>query len=317
MRRFIFKALLVVLLSGILYIAACLPIVTAEPLPTPSLVLLGAGARCAAGNGSSVLFINWKDNWIAHYLTDGATWGPWPSESKMDDYRFSISCALEHFGFEIEFAGDMPESLEDYDLVVISAYWAIEPQHEPLVRDYIFNGGNVVLLAGVPSLFVVYSKDWWTWPVGGDLSAIEDWFGASGYGNTAGSAFVMVDNPFGTEFRVGDAVAENVGPSAAAVTQVNPEAEIIAKWEYGYTFAFTHEYGQGRVYYQAWFEAFAFRCDINGDSIVDMRDLGIVARAFGSTEGSELWNANADINGDKKIDMRDLGIVARNFGISW
>jgi len=126
----------------------------------PSLVLLGGGAKWAAGNGSSALFVNWKDNWVAHHLTDGVTWGPWPSESTMDTWRFSISYTLEQSGFKVDFAGDIPESLSDYDLVVIFAYWAIEPQHEPLIRDYIFNGGSVVILAGAPCHFTVYCKDW-------------------------------------------------------------------------------------------------------------------------------------------------------------
>ncbi len=57
--------------------------------------------------------------------------------------------------------------------------------------------------------------------------------------------------------------------------------------------------------------------DLNGDRIVDMRDLGIAARAFGARPGDLLWDPIADINDDDIVDMRDIGISARNFGQSW
>ena len=54
--------------------------------------------------------------------------------------------------------------------------------------------------------------------------------------------------------------------------------------------------------------------DINVDGKVDMRDLSIVALAFGSYPGDPRWNPEADINGDNKIDMRDLVFICKNFG---
>jgi len=220
-----------------------------------SLVLLGNGARWAAGNGSSALYVNWKDNWLAHHLKDGADWGPWPSESAMDNWRLSISQTLQQCGFKVTFMGDIPESLSGYDLVVIFAYWAVEPQHEPLVRDYLFNGGGVVILAGVPCHFVVSCKDMWAYRFGGtNLSLIQDWFGCRSYVNTGGYANVVVDNPFGTALLTGDTLLFTESHSWAAVTSLNNNTRVIAEWVSGPVFAFTHEYGQGRVYYQAGFE---------------------------------------------------------------
>jgi len=52
----------------------------------------------------------------------------------------------------------------------------------------------------------------------------------------------------------------------------------------------------------------------------DMRDVYVVARAFGSHPTHPRWNPNADITGtlpgapDEKVDMRDVYVVARNFG---
>jgi parallel beta-helix repeat protein len=54
--------------------------------------------------------------------------------------------------------------------------------------------------------------------------------------------------------------------------------------------------------------------DVNGDNKVDMRDIGIAARAFGSYPGHERWNPDVDVNNDNKIDMRDIAISSRNFG---
>jgi parallel beta-helix repeat protein len=57
--------------------------------------------------------------------------------------------------------------------------------------------------------------------------------------------------------------------------------------------------------------------DINGDSRVDMTDVGYAARRFGIGPSSPLWNPNVDINDDLKTDMRDIGTVCRHFGQSW
>lgn len=56
------------------------------------------------------------------------------------------------------------------------------------------------------------------------------------------------------------------------------------------------------------------------DGKVDIRDLAVVARAFGSHSGSANWNSNADVTGagylvpDDKVDVRDLAAIAKNYG---
>lgn len=54
--------------------------------------------------------------------------------------------------------------------------------------------------------------------------------------------------------------------------------------------------------------------DLNGDNKIDMRDIAIAARAFGSQPGDSNWNPVADVNGDGKVDMKDIAPIARNFG---
>ncbi len=54
--------------------------------------------------------------------------------------------------------------------------------------------------------------------------------------------------------------------------------------------------------------------DVNGDGRVDLRDIVLVARAFGSTPNSSNWNPAADINCDGVVDMKDMALVVRFFG---
>jgi hypothetical protein len=59
------------------------------------------------------------------------------------------------------------------------------------------------------------------------------------------------------------------------------------------------------------------------DRQVDMRDIAVIAFAFGSSPGHPRWNQAADITGstpgvpDGKVDMRDIAAAAKNFGKKW
>ncbi len=216
---------------------------------TPSLQLLAGGIRWAAQEGKSALYINWKDNYEAHHTTDGVDW-EWWSEARRESCYNLINAILEDSGFEITLKGDVPDDLSDYDVVVIFAYYAVEPHHETLIRDYINNGGNVVLVAGTQSYLVSYSKKL---SCSTDLGSIEDWFGASIYLNRVGSSRVAFDNPFDTTL-VSNEVLYTGLSSNAAIGSLSNEAEAIAYWDSDKIFAFTHEYGAGRVYYHASFE---------------------------------------------------------------
>jgi len=54
--------------------------------------------------------------------------------------------------------------------------------------------------------------------------------------------------------------------------------------------------------------------DINSDGKVDIKDLAILAMAFGSYPGHPRWMPEADLNRDLKVDIRDITMAARNFG---
>ena len=225
------------------------PFVTNNNL-TPTIELLAGGARWAARKGTSALYVNWKDNYEKHCNTTGVNWS-YPIESHMDDYRSLITTALETSGFEITYTGDIPDDLTSFDLIVLFVYFAIEPHHEPLIRDFIENGGGVVLLSGSPGYLISYSKNLYT---DTNLEKIQDWFGAGTYLNTGGTVRIACDNPFGTSITTSEIIKIGTSNSFyAAVNSLNANSKPIAFWESGSVFAFTHEYGSGRVYYQASF----------------------------------------------------------------
>jgi hypothetical protein len=53
--------------------------------------------------------------------------------------------------------------------------------------------------------------------------------------------------------------------------------------------------------------------DINGDCKVDIKDLTLVIKYYGTYPGRPLWNPNADINFDNKVDIKDLTLVIKYF----
>lgn len=53
--------------------------------------------------------------------------------------------------------------------------------------------------------------------------------------------------------------------------------------------------------------------DVQGDGKVNMRDVGIVARLFQSSLGSDNWNPAADVIQNNVIDMKDISFVANCF----
>jgi parallel beta-helix repeat protein len=60
-------------------------------------------------------------------------------------------------------------------------------------------------------------------------------------------------------------------------------------------------------------------CDLDNSGTVNMKDVGIAAKAFGTAPCDSRWNAIADVSGpvgtpDGSVDMRDIALIAKNFG---
>jgi hypothetical protein len=47
---------------------------------------------------------------------------------------------------------------------------------------------------------------------------------------------------------------------------------------------------------------------------IDIKDVSIASRAFGKRIGDLGWNSEADINGDNRIDVIDIAMISRRFG---
>ena len=64
----------------------------------------------------------------------------------------------------------------------------------------------------------------------------------------------------------------------------------------------------------------SFSCDSCGnldndvEGKINMKDIAIAAKAFSTRPGDPLWDPKADINYDDKVDMKDIGKIARVFG---
>lgn len=54
--------------------------------------------------------------------------------------------------------------------------------------------------------------------------------------------------------------------------------------------------------------------DLNGDGIVNVKDLVIVAMAYGTSTGEARFDANADLNQDGSVNVADLYIIGQDFG---
>ena len=54
--------------------------------------------------------------------------------------------------------------------------------------------------------------------------------------------------------------------------------------------------------------------DVNRDMRVDIKDLAIVAKSYGTYPGLPKWNPYVDLNKDDKVDIKDLALVAKHYG---
>jgi hypothetical protein len=218
----------------------------------PSLRLFAAGTKWAAGNGTSALYINWYDNYCAHHFSDGSDWGPYWREGQIGQIKDVTVDLLEQQGFSVTCVGDIPSDLASYDLVIFEAWFAVEPKHTQLVRDYLTNGGNVVIIGGVPCYFATYCKDLWPYVTGGEnLASFQDWFGSASFVNSGGTANLVVDKPFDTLLESQSQIYSIDAYGCYALTSMGDDAQVLARWSNGPVFAFTHEYCKGRLYYQA------------------------------------------------------------------
>jgi len=54
--------------------------------------------------------------------------------------------------------------------------------------------------------------------------------------------------------------------------------------------------------------------DVNGDGIVEGKDIALISKSFGTLVGQPNYVANADINGDGRIEGKDVAIASKYYG---
>ncbi len=169
-----------------------------------------------------------------------------------------IATALANSGFNVEISSTIPSDMSAYSLVVVSDYNAGYKTTADYLRNYIYNGGGVILIGGTPCMFPYDYQPHSTSEGFNDISYISEWFGASFYGNVGTSnatARISVNNPFGIELMRNSEVYYSSIPSEAAVGNLSLDGtQVIANWDHSdgnLIFAFTHTYGAGQLYYQA------------------------------------------------------------------
>jgi parallel beta-helix repeat protein len=57
--------------------------------------------------------------------------------------------------------------------------------------------------------------------------------------------------------------------------------------------------------------------DLNNDGVVNILDMAIFGKAYGSYPGHPRWNPAADLDGNGIINILDCCIIAKNFGKKW
>jgi hypothetical protein len=58
-----------------------------------------------------------------------------------------------------------------------------------------------------------------------------------------------------------------------------------------------------------------FMGDVDGNGLVDTRDIRAIAVAFGSHPGNPRWDPALDLDQSGYIDMKDIRMAAKNFGM--
>lgn len=110
--------------------------------------------------------------------------------------------------------------------------------------------------------------------------------------------------------------------SAPALVKVGEVVEVIQVLSVS-----SHTIGISDFSFDIILEGIVITPDINGDGIVNIMDIAIVAQAYGAkyneTDGM-YWHdppckycphtGDADLNSDEKIDIRDIALVAKHYG---
>lgn len=83
-----------------------------------------------------------------------------------------------------------------------------------------------------------------------------------------------------------------------------------------YTVYVSSSYGGANATNETTFEVMreSLSTDLSGDGVVDILDIAIAARAYGSYPGHPRWNPAADLDSDGTVSILDIAMVAKDYG---
>lgn len=84
------------------------------------------------------------------------------------------------------------------------------------------------------------------------------------------------------------------------------ERDLVQGWYYNPAYP-------GNYFYHLW-KQFMLYGDLNDDGKVNIEDIAIVAKAFGSYPGHPRWNEIADVDKNSIVNIIDVASVAKEFG---
>ena len=144
---------------------------------------------------------------------------------------------LNDHGYLVVQDAHLPADLAIYNVVIAT----LTPDSFEDIRAYVQDGGGYVYLASAAA------------PA--DLEANYLWIGARSMGlSGAGeSVAVSMDNPLGTSLQEGDVLKQQAPEQSGAVWvgDLEPGASMLANYSSGKAFAYSYQYGQGKIYFQS------------------------------------------------------------------
>ncbi|HEX2013687.1 MAG TPA: hypothetical protein VLA68_00530, partial [Nitrososphaera sp.] len=150
-----------------------------------------------------------------------------------------VTQILSEQGYAVDNELSLPADLSGYDVIIVTGTLDLTSGFLNL-RSYVDTGGGYVYLTSAAE--------------SSDLAANYEWLGARSVGFTGSgeSATASVENPLGTGLQVGDLLMQQALDESGAiwVNDLQTGAVELAEYSSGNVFAYTYEFGEGKVYFQ-------------------------------------------------------------------
>lgn len=143
---------------------------------------------------------------------------------------------LSDHGYLVEQDSQVPPDLSIYNVVIAT----VSPDDFQDIQSYVEDGGGYVYLASAAA------------PA--DLETNYQWIGARslGFSGVGDSVTVSMDNPLGTSLLEGDVLKQQAPEQSGVwVDDLEPGAGTLANYSGGEAFAYSYQYGLGKIYFQS------------------------------------------------------------------